>query len=101
MNSVKFIVKQLLSKNYLTTCSVVEALEDEQLFNRLRTYSDLDLDNNYDFYRLISDNFLDDLTFSLIIKLSETFIRIASYEAILSFCLNLYNLLPCYLNYIY
>lgn len=71
MNSVKFIVKQLLSKNYLTTCSVVEALEDEQLFNRLRTYSDLDLDNNYDFYRLISDNFLDDLTFSLIIKLSD------------------------------
>lgn len=71
MNGVKFIVKQLLSKNYLTTCSVVEALEDEQLFNRLRTYSDLDLDNNYDFYRLISDNFLDDLTFSLIIKLSD------------------------------
>ena len=72
MNKVKLIEKQLLDKtNFVTTCSVIEALENEELFNTLLAYHQLDLDKQVDFRRLISKNFIDDLTFSLLVSLSD------------------------------
>ena len=72
MNKVKLIEKQLLDKtNFVTTCSVIEALENEELFNSLFAYHQLDLDKQVDFRRLISKNFIDDLTFSLLLKLTD------------------------------
>ena len=71
MNTVELIEKQLLDKtNFVTTCSVIEALENEELFNTLFAYHQLDLDKQVDFRRLISKNFIDDLTFSLLLKLT-------------------------------
>ena len=72
MNKVKLIEKQLLDKtNFVTTCSVIEALENEELFTTLLAYHQLDLDEQVDFRRLISKNFIDDLTFSLLLKLTD------------------------------
>ena len=72
MNTVELIEKQLLDKtNFVTTCSVIEALENEELFNTLFAYHQLDLDKQVDFKRLISKDFIDDLTFSLLIQLSD------------------------------
>ncbi len=72
MNKVELIEKQLLDKtNFVTTCSVIEALENEELFNTLFAYHQLDLDKQIDFRRLISKNFIDDLTFSLLLKLTD------------------------------
>lgn len=71
MNKVELIEKQLLESNFLTSCSVVEALENEELFNTLRAYHQLDLDRQVDFRQLITNNFIDDLTFSLLVKLSD------------------------------
>lgn len=72
MNKVELIEKQLLDKtNFVTTCSVIEALENEELFNTLFAYHQLDLDKQVDFRRLISKNFIDDLTFSLLLKLTD------------------------------
>ena len=72
MNKVELIEKQLLDKtNFVTTCSVIEALENEELFNTLFAYHQLDLDKQGDFNRLISKDFIDDLTFSLLVSLSN------------------------------
>ena len=72
MNTVELIEKQLLDKtNFVTTCSVIEALENEELFNTLFAYHQLDLDKQVDFRRLISKDFIDDLTFSLLLKLTD------------------------------
>ena len=72
MNKVKLIEKQLLDKtNFVTTCSVIEALENEELFNTLRAYCELDLSWKTDFRHLISGDYLDDLTFSLLLKLTD------------------------------
>ena len=72
MNKVELIEKQLLDKtNFVTTCSVIEALENEELFNTLFAYHQLDLDKQGDFNRLISKDFIDDLTFSLLLELSD------------------------------
>ena len=72
MNKVVLIEKQLLDKtNFVTTCSVIEALENEELFNTLFAYHQLDLDKQVDFRRLISKDFIDDLTFSLLLKLTD------------------------------
>lgn len=72
MNKVKLIEKQLLEKtNQLTTNSVIEALENEELFSTLRAYHDLDLTKQVDFRHLVSGNYLDDLTFSLLVSLSD------------------------------
>lgn len=71
MNKVAFIEKQLLSSNFLTVLSVVEALENEELFNTLRAYNQLDLNREVDFRRLISGAFIDDLTFSSLFELTE------------------------------
>ena len=72
MNTVELIEKQLLDKtNFVTTCSVIEALENEELFNTLFAYHQLDLDKQADFKRLISKDFIDDLTFSLLLKLTD------------------------------
>ena len=72
MNKVVLIEKQLLDKtNFVTTCSVIEALENEELFNTLFAYHQLDLDKQVDFRRLISKDFIDDLTFSLLPKLTD------------------------------
>ena len=72
MNKVELIEKQLLEKtNYIATNSVIEALENEELFNTLLAYHQLDLDKQVDFRRLISKNFIDDLTFSLLVSLSD------------------------------
>ncbi len=72
MNTVELIEKQLLDKtNFVTTCSVIEALENEELFNTLFAYHQLDLDKQVDFKRLISKDFIDDLTFSLLLKLTD------------------------------
>ena len=72
MNKVEFIEQQLLEKtNYIATNSVVEALENEELFNTLRAYHDLDLTKQTDFRHLVSGNYLDDLTFSLLVSLSD------------------------------
>lgn len=72
MNKVELIEKQLLDKtNFVTTCSVIEALENEELFNTLFAYHQLDLDKQVDFRRLISKDFIDDLTFSLLLKLTD------------------------------
>ena len=68
---VKLIEKQLLRKNYLTTCSVIKALENEDLFSSLTAYSQLDLSKQDDFKRLISDDFIDDLTFSFLVRLTD------------------------------
>ena len=72
MNTVELIEKQLLDKtNFVTTCSVIEALENEELFNTLFAYHQLNLDKQVDFKRLISKDFIDDLTFSLLLKLTD------------------------------
>ena len=72
MNNVELIKKQLLDKtNYITTNSVIEALENEELFNTLRAYCELDLSWKTDFRHLISGDYLDDLTFSLLLKLTD------------------------------
>ena len=72
MNKVKLIEKQLLDKtNFVTTCSVIEALENEELFNTLLAYHQLDLDKQVDFRHLVSGNYIDDLTFSLLVTLSD------------------------------
>ena len=72
MNKVELIEKQLLDKtNFVTTCSVIEALENEELFNTLFAYHQLNLDKQVDFKRLISKDFIDDLTFSLLLKLTD------------------------------
>ena len=72
MNKVELIEKQLLDKtNYITTNSVIEALENEELFSTLRAYSQLNPNKKTDFRRLISKDFIDDLTFSLLIQLSD------------------------------
>ena len=72
MNKVKLIETQLLEKtNQLTTNSVIEALENEELFCTLRAYHDLDLTKQTDFRHLVSGNYLDDLTFSLLVTLSD------------------------------
>ena len=72
MNNVELIKKQLLDKtNYITTNSVIEALENEELFGTLRAYSQLNPNKKTDFRRLISKDFIDDLTFSLLIQLSD------------------------------
>ena len=72
MNKVKLIEKQLLDKtNFVTTCSVIEALENEELFGTLRAYHDLNLTRQSDFRHLISGEYLDDLTFSLLLSLSD------------------------------
>ena len=72
MNKVNLIEKQLLNKtNFVTTCSVIEALENEELFNTLRAYCELDLSWKTDFRHLISGDYLDDLTFSLLVSLSD------------------------------
>lgn len=72
MNKVELIEKQLLDKtNFVTTCSVIEALENKELFNTLFAYHQLDLDKQGDFNRLISKDFIDDLTFSLLVSLSN------------------------------
>ena len=72
MNKVELIEKQLLDKtNYITTNSVIEALENEELFGALRAYHDLNLTRQSDFRHLISGEYLDDLTFSLLVSLSD------------------------------
>lgn len=72
MNKVELIEKQLLEKtNYIATNSVIEALENEELFNTLRAYFELDLSWKTDFRHLISGDYLDDLTFSLLVSLSD------------------------------
>ena len=71
MSKVLFIERQLLSSNFLTVLSVVEALENEELFNTLRAYNQLDLNREVDFRRLISGAFIDDLTFSSLFELTE------------------------------
>lgn len=72
MNTVELIEKQLLDKtNFVTTCSVIEALENEELFNTLFAYHQLNLYKQVDFKRLISKDFIDDLTFSLLLKLTD------------------------------
>mgnify|MGYP001864492062 CR=1 FL=1 len=72
MNTVELIKTQLLDNtNYITTNSVIEALENEELFDTLRAYHQLNLNKQVDFRRLISKDFIDDLTFSLLIKLSD------------------------------
>ena len=72
MNNVELIKKQLLDKtNYITTNSVIEALENEELFGILRAYHDLNLTRQSDFRHLISGEYLDDLTFSLLVSLSD------------------------------
>ena len=71
MDKVAFIKKQLLSLNFLTVLSVVEALENEDLFNTLWAYNQLDLSREVDFRRLISGAFIDDLTFSSLFELTE------------------------------
>ena len=72
MNNVELIKKQLLDKtNYIATNSVIESLENEELFGTLRAYHDLDLTRQSDFRHLISGEYLDDLTFSLLIELSD------------------------------
>ncbi len=71
MSKVLFIERQLLSSNFLTVLSVVEALENEELFNTLRAYDQLDLSREVDFRRLISGAFIDDLTFSSLFELTE------------------------------
>ena len=72
MNKVELIEKQLLDKtNFVTTCSVIEALENKELFNTLFAYHELDLTWKTDFRHLISGEYLDDLTFSLLLSLSD------------------------------
>lgn len=72
MNNVELIKKQLLDKtNYIATNSVIESLENEEFFGTLRAYHDLDLTRQSDFRHLISGEYLDDLTFSLLIELSD------------------------------
>ena len=71
MSKVLFIERRLLSSNFLTVLSVVEALENEELFNTLRAYDQLDLSREVDFRRLISGAFIDDLTFSSLFELTE------------------------------
>ncbi len=72
MNKVKFIEQQLLEKtNFIVTNSVIEALENEELFSTLRAYCELDLTWKTDFRHLISSEYLDDLTFSLLVSLSD------------------------------
>ena len=72
MNTVELIEKQLLDKtNFVTTCSVIEALENDELFNTLFAYHQLNLYKQVDFKRLISKDFIDDLTFSLLLKLTD------------------------------
>ena len=71
MSKVLFIERQLLSSNFLTVLSVVEELENEELFNTLRAYDQLDLSREVDFRRLISGAFIDDLTFSSLFELTE------------------------------
>ena len=72
MNKVELIEKQLLEKtNHIATWSVIEALENEELFCTLRAYHDLDLTVQTDFRHLISGNYIDDLTFSLLLSLTD------------------------------
>ena len=71
MDKVNFIEHQLLKTKYLTTCSVVDALEDDRFFNLLVSYSQLDLNTKRGFNQLITDAYVDDLTFSLLMELSD------------------------------
>lgn len=71
MDKVNFIEHQLLKTKYLTTCLVVDALEDDRFFNLLVSYSQLDLNTKRGFNQLITDAYVDDLTFSLLMELSD------------------------------
>ena len=71
MDKVNFIEHQLLKTKYLTTCLVVDALEDDRFFNFLVSYSQLDLNTKRGFNQLITDAYVDDLTFSLLMELSD------------------------------
>lgn len=72
MNTVALIEKNLLSANFLTVCSVIEALEGKRSFDSLTAYSQLDLKYKANLDRLSSGDFIDDLSYSLLQKLSFT-----------------------------
>lgn len=92
MNKLDLIESQVLSANFLAVCSIIESLESGD-FTSLWSYNELDLKTRVGLDRLSTDDYLDDLTFSLLYSLSpdETVEllnrlkphRIASPEAIL------------------